>query len=167
MQNQHYAYIVAGGNIPPKQHYIKKAIDLLERKGLKVENESSVYESEPWGFDAEQDFLNKVFLLRTQRSPHELLKALLNTEKELGRERGETSGYASRRIDLDILFYDRLIVSDTSLEIPHPKIPQRRFVLEPLAEIAADFIHPQLQMTVSELLKQCDDPGKVYKIQED
>ncbi len=167
MQDQHYAYIIAGGNIPPRRQYIRKAIDILKDKGLEVEQESSVYESEPWGFEAENDFLNKVVLLKTELSPVGLLDVLLNTEKELGRRRGKTDGYASRRIDLDILFYDRLIIEKSTLKIPHPRIPQRRFVLEPLSEIAADFIHPKLEMTISELLKQCDDPGKVNKIQED
>lgn len=119
-----------------------------------------VYESDPWGFEANQRFLNRVVILETDLSAQPLLSRVLAIEKELGRER-LVKGYSSRKIDIDILYYSELQIAEPDLVIPHPGIPDRRFVLVPLTEVAGSFVHPVLKKSNASLLEQCGDKSNV------
>ena len=124
---------------------------------------SSIYESTPWGFDDEVNFLNKAVEVVTSLSPHELLKQIHYIEALQGRIR-IPGPYRSREIDIDILFFNDQIMRDKDLIIPHPHLQERRFVLVPLSEIARDLMHPILRKKVSELLASCDDLSDVNRI---
>ena len=121
---------------------------------------SSVFESEPWGFDADTQFLNQVVEVRTRLDPLGLIAVLQEIETGMGRIR-QPGGYQSRTIDIDILFYDDWIIDTGNLQIPHPRLHLRRFVLEPLSEFRPAVIHPLMGLSVSQLLKDCEDKGKV------
>ena len=155
--------ILLGSNIGDRFLLLKEAQFLIRER---INNQivvSSVFESEPWGFQDENNFLNQVIYLETMIPPQDLLTKLLAIENEMGRKK-TGSGYQSRVIDLDILFYNDLVVSEDNLIIPHPRIQERRFVLEPLNEILPDFIHPVLKKTINELLKDCPDKLMVKKL---
>lgn len=111
--------------------------------------ESSIYETEPVEYTQQPWFLNCAVAIETRRSPLELMAAILEIEQEMGRNRAIPKG--PRSIDIDILFFDRIVVKSENLTIPHPALHKRRFVLEPLAEIAAEFRHPVLKRTIREL----------------
>lgn len=114
---------------------------------------SSLYETEPWGFTSKNKFLNAVILIETEHSPELCLQMVNAIEREMGRVRsGE--GYHDRPIDIDILFYDDQVIDTPSLKVPHPLMPERDFVLRPMAEIAPDFVHPQLKKTMQTLLDE-------------
>ena len=153
--------ILIGSNLGQREEIINQSVEMMSERCGKVVAVSSLYETEPWGFVAEQDFLNQVVAVRTEKLPHELLSELMKIEKELGRERHSVEGYESRPIDLDILYYDDLIINDDDLILPHPRLHQRKFVLMPLCDIAADFIHPVFIRTNKELLEDCEDTSEV------
>ncbi len=127
---------------------------------------SSAYESEPWGFEAKEWFLNRLIIVETELEPEEMMRQLLDIEAELGRVRHpEAEGYTSRTADLDILYYGSRIVLTDSLTIPHPRLHQRRFALLPLCEVAPQFVHPAFNFTQTELLRRCPDFSEVRKIE--
>ena len=130
----------------------------------KLKKSSSIYETEPWGFQTENTFYNQVIVISSEFSPNEVLDKILAIEIQMGRKRTNAKGYSSRIIDIDILFYDSLFLSQPNLSIPHPKIQERRFVLVPLNEILSDFIHPFLDQEIKMLLKKCSDELKVKKV---
>src|SRR5262245_55389628 len=148
-----------GSNIGDRATYLKEAIRLL---GLPIVSESSVYESEPVDYLNQPWFLNQVLQCETSFHPLKLLAECQKVENQLGRTREISKG--PRTIDIDLLFYNDEILSTPELTIPHPAIPQRRFVLVPLNEIAPDFIHPQLNLTIRELLEHCPDKSEVKRI---
>ena len=119
-----------------------------------VLKQSAFFASEPWGFDSKNEFLNAVILINTSLSPVELLKKTQEIETGLGRKTKSTVGYSDRLIDIDILFYDNLIIDEAELKIPHPFIAERDFVLIPLSEIAPELIHPVSGKSISELIKR-------------
>ena len=121
-----------------------KAKKMIEESIGSVVSVSSVYETEPWGFESDNEFLNMVLCVETDLSPSGLLGRILMIESQLGRIRCENQ-YSSRNIDIDILLYNNEIVNEAALEIPHPRMHERRFVLVPLAEIAPELIHPVLK----------------------
>ena len=136
------AYLLTGGNEGDRYLNLQQArtnIELICGQLLQV---SSLYETAPWGKTDQADFLNQVLLIETKWSPQALLKAILRIEEKGGRIR--TVKNAPRTIDIDILFYDQLIIEEPGLTIPHPRIAERRFVLEPLNEISPGFDHPVL-----------------------
>ncbi|MDR2382546.1 MAG: 2-amino-4-hydroxy-6-hydroxymethyldihydropteridine diphosphokinase, partial [Prevotellaceae bacterium] len=153
-------YLLTGSNLGDRKSFLKNAKQSLCNSVGVLLNESSVYESEPWGFASENAFLNQVLLFETVLSPNEILQIIGVIETENGRMRTEY-GYSSRNLDIDILFYDNLILNSTDLTIPHPMLHKRRFTLLPLAEIAHDFIHPVFKINISDLLEKCEDSGKV------
>lgn len=160
-----FSYILLGSNMGDKLALLNNAIEMIECRCGKVIKKSSIYESEPWGFVSDEYFVNQAICIETELSAHDLLKELLQIESELGRVRNENNiGYASRPIDLDVIYYGDMINDDDFLSLPHPRLHLRRFVLEPLCEIASDFKHPNLKLTNKELLEKCNDECKVYRI---
>lgn len=160
-----FSLILIGSNQGQRELTISQSIKMLAERCGEVFLLSSLYETEPWGFIAEQNFLNQVVALDTEMNPYDLLRELLMIEKELGRKRHDVEGYESRPIDLDILYYDDMIINDDDLILPHPRLHKRRFALMPLCDIAADFIHPVFKRSNRELLKECEDISevKLYK----
>jgi 2-amino-4-hydroxy-6-hydroxymethyldihydropteridine diphosphokinase len=156
-------FLGIGTNLGERKRNLREAIEAIEEHIGKVLNSSSVYETVPWGFEAESDFLNMVVEVETGLSPSELLKKIFEIELKLGRERTQDR-YSSRVIDIDILLYDDLIVDQKGLKIPHRLMHERRFVLAPLCEIAPDLIHPMLKKSISVLLEECRDRTKITKL---
>ena len=155
-------YLLTGGNEGDLILHMQQAranIELICGRLLQI---SSLYQTAPWGKTDQADFLNQVLLIETALSPQALLKAILSIEETLGRKR--TVKNAPRTIDIDILFYGRLVLEMPGLCIPHPRIAERRFVLEPLNEIVPDFLHPALGKTIHQLLLECTDELAVKKI---
>lgn len=160
-----HSFILLGSNLGDSKALLKKAVELMSVKCGKIMSESRFYESEPWGFKAENNFINQAVMIETDLKPHDLLRELLSIEASLGRLRHDNVvGYESRPIDLDILYYDDLVVDDIDLILPHPRLHLRRFVLLPLCDIAPDFMHPIFRKTNKVLLKDCIDNSNVSVI---
>lgn len=159
------AYLSLGSNLGKKKINLQKAIFLIDQNLGKVIKVSPVYSSPSWGFESD-DFLNVCLQMTTDLSPEVLLKGLLKIEKQLGRKRSSVAGYASRTVDIDIIYYGTELIYSDSLVIPHPKMQERRFVLRPLADIAPQFYHPELNKDTRNLLQECRDKSVLTKIGE-
>jgi 2-amino-4-hydroxy-6-hydroxymethyldihydropteridine diphosphokinase len=159
----HKVYLLTGSNLGDKKYYLDKAKRSLDKGIGTLLAESSIYESEPWGFVAKDTFFNQILLYETELSPHKILKIIQKIETQNGRVRLNT-GYSSRNLDIDILFYDNLTVNSPDLIIPHPKLHERKFTLLPLSELAPDMKHPILNITVKQMLAQCKDIGTVSEL---
>lgn len=158
---------ILGSNSGNKYLLMEKAIHLLSEKAGKFLLASSYYETEPWGFECDENFLNRIVVFRTALSPEQFLQVCLDIEQQLGRIRsGNNPRYTSRPIDIDILFYGSEIISTSDLTIPHPRLTERNFVLTPLNEVMPDFIHPVLHQSISTLLDECPDKLKVVRTAE-
>ena len=149
-------YISLGSNKGDKFKNLQRAIDCIHMQLGQIKQISKVYKSAAFGFEGD-DFLNTCLILETELKPKKLLKKLLSIEKELGRTRAKSKGYQSRIIDLDIIFYDDEILDTKSLILPHPEMHKRRFVLQPLNNLASQFKHPLLEKEVNVLLEECLD----------
>lgn len=145
--------IAVGSNLDNRRENLDLALHWLEKTpGIKILEMSSVRETEPVGGAPQGKYLNAVWLAETELSPEKLLGELLGIEKKMGRERGEPD--APRTIDLDILFFGDQVIDKPGLTVPHPRLAGRVFVLEPLAELVPEWIHPKLKKTMRALLEE-------------
>jgi len=149
------AWLLMGGNVGDTSHYLSEASELIGKKCGAIAKASSIYQTAAWGKEDQAPFLNQALEIDTPLSPSKLLETLLDIEKELGRLRMER--WAERTIDIDILYYAEEIISLTNLEVPHPRIHERRFALVPMTEITPDLVHPLFQKTQKQLLASCPD----------
>lgn len=146
-------YLGLGSNLGDRKKNITDATMICGSLIGTLENLSSLYETEPWGFSSPNLFMNAVICIETDKDPELCLAMIKAIEREMGRVCLQKERYEDRIIDIDILFYGNQIVRTETLSIPHPHIEKRKFVLEPLAEIAPELIHPLTEMTVREMLK--------------
>lgn len=148
-------YLGLGTNLGDKNLQLRTAVNEIGKRIGRVVTLSAFYLTEPWGFTSEHSFLNAVCAVQTPFSPHELLSITKDIEKDLGRSHKSVhQTYSDRLIDIDILLYDQLILNDEDLQIPHPLMTKRDFVLKPLVEIAPDFVHPLNHLTIRELWQE-------------
>jgi 2-amino-4-hydroxy-6-hydroxymethyldihydropteridine diphosphokinase len=157
--------ILSGSNIGDRVAHLATALEQAQNLIGRLVARSAIYESVPWGFEAEQTFLNQVFCLETSLDTRQVLELLLGIEHGMGRDRTGRQGYRSRTIDLDILFHGERVIGEDGLTVPHPRIAERRFVLVPLAELMPGFIHPELGLKVSELLERTTDHNPAWHYQ--
>lgn len=162
MKSIYTAFISTGSNLGNRSENLQAAKNFIQQYCGNVVAASSVYETAAWGMQQQPDFYNQVLKIETNLSPHQLLNKLLSIEKQMGRVRKEK--YGPRVIDLDILLFNDEVVNDEDLKIPHPHLPQRKFTLIPLNEIAADFFHPVEKKSIHRLLLDCTDTLNVNKI---
>jgi len=153
-------FLGIGTNLGNRESNLKEAVAGIKEYIGPVVKSSSVYETEPWGFQTGDVFLNMVLKVETKLTPSGLLGRILMIESLSGRVRGEKH-YSSRVIDIDILLYEDMIIDEKSLKIPHPLMHERKFVLVPLCEIGPEVVHPVLNKTFVSLLKSCKDTSKV------
>jgi 2-amino-4-hydroxy-6-hydroxymethyldihydropteridine diphosphokinase len=162
----HTAYIGIGSNIESPAENCLQAIERLStHSDLTLVTRSSLYQSEPFGITDQDWFVNCVAQITTSLTPEKLLRACLSIEQAMGRTRTEKWG--PRIIDLDILFYDDLILKQEGLEIPHPGIAERSFVLAPMNEIEPGFIHPKLKKNIEALLAEIPNPQQLNNLSSD
>ena len=157
------AYLCLGYNQGDRIGYIQQAASLLKgTDGVSIITTSSFYETEPWGMESKNLFVNAVMQISTTLTPEKLLDAIKLIEKTLGRVNDTVSGeYSDRCIDIDIIFYDDKIIDEPNLTIPHKHFHQRAFMIVPMLEIAQDFIHPKFNKTVSKLYDELENPEMV------
>lgn len=148
-----WLYLGLGANLGQREKTLQRAIERIQETIGPIVARSSFHYSEPWGFSSDNAFLNACLIAETDLDARTCLRLTQNIEKELGRTmKTENAQYHDRLIDIDILFYDNLILNEKDLTIPHPLLHQREFVLKPLNEIAGNFKHPILQKSITELL---------------
>ncbi len=157
-------FLLLGSNQGKREEFLRSAQLRLSEKIGPIRVSSSYFETAPWGDTNQADFINQVLQFEVNLSPEELLETILDIEIELGRVRNSSFRYGSRSIDIDILYFGAVIMETEKLAIPHPRIGERRFALEPLVEIAADLIHPKTKLTQQEMLDRCEDLLPVKKI---
>lgn len=157
------AYIGVGSNINEPTLNIKKALSLAIRGGeVEILKSSSLYETSPWGLREQPNFINAVWSVKTTLTPVQLFLYLKKIEVLMGRKKVER--YGPRIIDLDVLFYDDLVYQDANLTIPHPKLAERSFVIFPMAELAPNFVHPLLGVTMEKLKVQLKELLNIKKL---
>ncbi len=152
-------FLSLGSNEGDRKAWIERAISMIEEQCGTMLIKSGFYETAAWGVRDQADFLNMVMAIHTVLKPEQLLETVLGIEKILGRHRDKKWG--PRIIDIDILFYDDVVMTSAELSIPHPFIQDRRFILVPLVEIAPGYVHPILNKTAAQLLSECPDPLEV------
>lgn len=153
-------FLGLGGNMGDREAYLERTRTALEKECGVILKTSKIYETAAWGSNSDKKYLNQVIELHTHLSAQALLKKTLAIEKKLGRKRTKNRN-ASRTADIDLLFYNDLILKESDLELPHPRIHLRKFVLIPFCDIAKDFIHPELKKSVRTILKNCSDTLEV------
>jgi len=158
-------YIGIGGNLGQRHQFLAAAVDRIGALIGPVRAQSRIYETAAWGMTYAPDFLNQVLEVETHLSPLEVLQKCMTIERMLGRKRRTPgNGYRSRTADVDLLLYGQLVLEHPQLTLPHPGIAARRFVLDPLAELAADYVHPISHQTIAALQRACRDtsPLKIW-----
>lgn len=157
------AYLSLGSNKGDRIGYVQQAASLLGAdEGITIVRSSSFYETEPWGMDTKTWFVNAVVEVKTKYTPKELLKACQRIETQLGRDRKDSNTYEDRTIDIDILFYNKDIIEEDNLTIPHKFLHLRAFILVPMMELNADFVHPVLHKTIEEMHNDLENPEMVF-----
>ncbi len=163
MKNLKRVYLSIGSNLGDRLQQLQQAVyNIREMVGVVVKI-SPVYQTPAFGFNAPY-FYNACLLIETSLNSSELLQKILIIEKAMGRTRNQETNYQSRTIDIDVLFVDDEIINQDNLQIPHPEIQNRLFVLKPLSDIAPSKIHPKLHKTITQLLDECDDRSELQKI---
>lgn len=152
-------FISIGGNLGERLQNLSTARKFISQDIGKIEKASQVYQTQAWGKKDQNDFLNQVLKISTKQCAAKCIELCLSIEKKMGRVRKEK--WEARLIDIDILFFNKEIIQQKKLIVPHPEIQNRKFVLVPLAEIAAHYIHPLLRKKVATLLQNCSDPSFV------
>jgi 2-amino-4-hydroxy-6-hydroxymethyldihydropteridine diphosphokinase len=162
-KNRIETFLSLGSNLGDREGNLEEAIGLLSGELGPPFARSRIYESPSWGYKSAFSFLNVCVGYQVSQKPGPLLDLSLEIERTLGRRRseGKTGPYSDRLIDIDLLFYGSQVLDTPSLVIPHPRLHERRFVLEPLAEIAPNLMHPVLGQAINELLLSCTDPSEV------
>ncbi|GBF22599.1 7,8-dihydro-6-hydroxymethylpterin-pyrophosphokinase [Candidatus Gastranaerophilus sp. (ex Termes propinquus)] len=159
-------YLSLGSNTDDRLSNIQQAVNLLtscnDENSLTLLESSTFYETEPWGGVQTNWFVNAAIKVETVLSPVELIRVCQSVEAKLGRDRSKEERWGKRTIDIDILFYDDLVLANEILSLPHINVHRRAFALVPLLEIAPDFVHPVLNKTITELHEELDDPEDVY-----
>lgn len=156
-------YLSLGSNIGDRLGYVQQAASLIGGvKDTSIIATSSFYETEPWQMDSKNWFVNAIVQISTELEPEELLSECLRIESQLGRKRVEGAGYTDRTIDIDILFYNNIIMNTKTLVIPHKFFHKRACLLVPMLEIAQDFVHPLLKKSVMELYDELENPEQVF-----
>lgn len=164
--------LLIGGNQGDRLGLIQSAHKAISERIGPITRQSPIYETEPWGFEAEQNFLNQALVVETPLDAESTLLTALDIEKALGRERDEKTTaeekrtYTSRPIDIDLIFFNTECRDTQTLSLPHPRLHLRRFVLQPLCDLMPDFVHPRLRMSISTLLDKCPDKSevKIYEL---
>lgn len=154
-------YLCLGGNIGDRELALKLALSKITEKIGDITSQSNIYETEAWGVENQQAYLNQCIEVKTPLSSSELIESLLFIEKDLGRKRTISETYEPRTIDIDILFYNDAIINEQNLIVPHPRLHLRKFVLIPLNEIAPNYLHPLLNKPIFNLLSECNDTSDV------
>lgn len=156
-------YLSLGSNIGDRVGYIQQATSLLgASENINIVTTSSFYETEPWKMESDNWFVNAVVQISTTLSPEALLDECQRIEQQLGRKKSSKETYSDRTIDIDIIFYDKLITNNERLTIPHKYFHKRVFMLVPMLEIAGDFVHPFFGKTVENLYEEIEEPEMVF-----
>lgn len=155
-------YLLLGSNIEPRFTFIQKAVSLLENEIGSILATSSLYETAAWGKEDQADFLNQALCVETNLSPENLLHRIKKIETQTGRK--QRGIWSEREIDIDILLLENIIFSSATLTIPHPRLHERNFAIQPLLEIAPDAPHPVFQKSIAEIAWNCNDLKLVKKI---
>lgn len=156
------AVLIAGGNKGYRNALLKSAVEAVSELG-EMTLRSKVYETEAWGGVAKGPFLNQVVEIKTAYSPSELLSFIQQIETNLGRKRDEHWG--DRTMDIDIIYFGDRVIDTPELQVPHPFIAERKFVLVPLAEVLPEFIHPVLGKSSQQMLEECEDKSEVWELE--
>lgn len=156
-------YLSLGSNMGDRLGYLQQATSILAaHKDINIVSTSSFYETEPWQMESKNWFVNAVVQISTTLSPEALLDETQRIEVQLGRTKNSAKDYADRTVDIDLLFYDDLIMHTGELTVPHPLMHKRAFMLVPMLEIAQDYVHPLFKKTISALYDELENPEMVY-----
>ncbi len=156
-------YLITGGNLGDRKKNLEQAANYIEEKVGHIRKSSAIYETAAWGNTDQPSFYNQVHLVETELAPEDLMISILSIEQEMGRIRTEKN--AARIIDIDILFFNNEIINTESVVVPHKEIPNRKFVLKPLVELAAGFIHPLSHKTIAQLDAETTDQLEVRLVE--
>ncbi|WP_460219973.1 2-amino-4-hydroxy-6-hydroxymethyldihydropteridine diphosphokinase [Psychroserpens sp. MEBiC05023] len=163
MNSTNQVYIALGSNKGDRLKYLQDAVNLIFTEIGKVISIAKVYNTPAFGFESD-DFLNTCIVVETRSSAEKTLKKLQDIEAKLGREKTKSNTYEARTIDLDILFFNTDCISINGLEIPHPRLQNRQFVLQPLKDIAPKFEHPKFEKTIEDILVECEDKSEIEDV---
>lgn len=153
-----------GSNLGNRTENLSAARQEIAMHCGEIVRESGLYETAPWGFETDSWFYNQVVEVVSSRFPEDMMESILAIETSLGRDRKQEETYQSRSVDVDILLLDDQVIETSLVQIPHPRMHQRKFVLVPAVEIAADWVHPIIKKTLSELLQECADDEEVRSV---